>query len=536
MEYYTMRILLNGGLMMIHNVLLVETVAKEVVASEQFWEITFSADDLLEFLDGLFDLESSIGLSKDTPLYAGTHRVFHRKINPNMTLMFCTDGTDEVRTLEGKIAQAAAQIEKEMRENNLEYIRENFRTILGESIFTRFKISFVGSGGVGKSTLMRLLFGKDPSPGGYVPTINVSVDSSLIIEFGTFKINVWDFAGQAVFQDIWDFYFQGTDIIFLVTDSSLSNVYSKTKSILKQIRKEAPAVPVFIIANKQDMPESLEAIKIQRLLGVKTLPMIATDPENRSKFMEFMIEVICKSRGIEAPSFKPIIRGDDEDAVVVPVSTKTHGPSIPLAFLVIGVDEHNRQLIYSVDYREKMSDIRTLESLVRALDSSDILQTIEHDNSTILVERSNHFIAALFVTNQGLIEHREILRRIVESIEIQSIDMENHIEDWSVFEKSVYHLLQDLPVALLDLNHILETSITGFPMLFENLEFNSYLSAIYESINGCKTVSELLTHTGLPHKIVYAILQLLIAYGWARYSDMRMKPIISKEGRSSLDI
>jgi len=114
--------------------------------------------------------------------------------------------------------------------------------------------------------------------------------------------------------------------------------------------------------------------------------------------------------------------------------------------------------------------------------------------------------------------------------------MENHIEDWSVFEKSVYHLLQDLPVALLDLNHILETSITGFPMLFENLEFNSYLSAIYESINGCKTVSELLTHTGLPHKIVYAILQLLIAYGWARYSDMRMKPIISKEGRSSLDI
>lgn len=521
---------------MIHNVLLVDTITKEIVAREQFWEIVFSDNDLLEFLDGLFDLESSIGLSKDTPLYAGIHQVFHRRINPNMTLMFCTDGTDEVRTLEGKIAQAAIQIEKEMRENNLEYIRKNFRAILGESIFTRFKISFVGSGGVGKSTLMRLLFGKDPAPGGYVPTINVSIDSSLIIEFGTFKINIWDFAGQAVFQDIWDFYFQGTDIIFLVTDSSLSNVYSKTKSILKQIRKEAPAVPVFIIANKQDMPESLEAIKIQRLLGVKTFPMIATDPENRSKFMEFMIEVICKSRSIEAPSFKPIIRGEDQDTVAMSVSVKIQGPSIPLAFLIIEVDEHSRRLIYSVDYREELSDIRTLESLIRALDSSDILQTIEHENSTIFVERSNHFIAALYVTNQGLNEHRDILRRIVESCEIRCTDMEYHNEDWSIVEESVYHLLQDLPIALLDLNHILENSITGFPMLFESLEFNSHLSTIYESIDGCKTVSEILTHTGLHQKIVFAILQLLIAYGWASYSDLRMKPIISEKGSSSLDI
>ena len=161
-------------------------------------------------------------------------------------------------------------------------------------------MSFVGSGGVGRSTLLRLLFGKEPAPGGYTPTINVAVDSSETIQFGTFLVTVWDFAGQAVFQDLWSFYFSGTDVIFLVTDSSFRNVM-QTKSLLRTIRKEAPAVPLFIIANKQDLPESMKAEKIKRLLGAPTFQMVATDKTRREEFIRLMLEVSAKTVGVTLP-------------------------------------------------------------------------------------------------------------------------------------------------------------------------------------------------------------------------------------------
>ena len=241
------------------------------------------------------------GLSDDHPVFvAEKHKVFHGNVDGDMLLLFVTDGRDEDRVIQHRVREGAARISTALRGNSIGYIRDNLDDILGELIFTRFKVSFVGSGGVGKSTLLRLLFGKEPAPGGYVPTINVAVDSSETIQFGTFLVTVWDFAGQAVFQDLWSFYFSGTDVIFLITDSSFRNVM-QTKSLLRNIRKEAPAVPLFIMANKQDLPESMKAEKIKRLLGAPTFAMVATDKTRREEFIRLMLEVSAKTVGVQLP-------------------------------------------------------------------------------------------------------------------------------------------------------------------------------------------------------------------------------------------
>ncbi len=283
---------------MIHNVLLI-TNDGSVVTRVRFWKIDFEEADIREFLVGHRDLVSTEGLANDTPIYVNRHKVFHAPVN-DMILLFVTDGRDEDRVIRHKVREGANRLVTALRGNSISYIRDNLEDLLGELIFTRFKVSFVGTGGVGKSTLLRLLFGHDPAPGGYVPTINVAVDSSETIQFGTFLVTIWDFAGQAVFQDLWGFYFQGTDMIFLVTDSSFRNVM-QTKSLLRKIKKDAPAVPLFIIANKQDLPESMRADKIQRLLGVSTFPMVATDKVRRDEFIRTMLEIAAKTVGVQLP-------------------------------------------------------------------------------------------------------------------------------------------------------------------------------------------------------------------------------------------
>ncbi len=318
---------------MIHNVLLIEKANGNVVVRTRFWKIDFLEHDIHEFLAGYLDLKTTEGLAEDTPVFvAEKHKIFHGSVDGDMVLLFVTDGRDEDRVIQHRVREGAARISTALRGNSIGYIRDNLDDILGELIFTRFKISFVGSGGVGKSTLLRLLFGKEPAPGGYVPTINVAVDSSETIQFGTFMVTIWDFAGQAVFQDLWSFYFSGTDVIFLVTDSSFRNVM-QTKSLLRTIRKEAPAVPLFIIANKQDLPESMKAEKIKRLLGAPTFAMVATDKSRREEFIRLMLEVAAKTVGVTLPDLPisemiTVRRGTEE--LDQPGAQPTAAASVPV--------------------------------------------------------------------------------------------------------------------------------------------------------------------------------------------------------------
>ncbi|MFW9849089.1 MAG: ADP-ribosylation factor-like protein [Candidatus Thorarchaeota archaeon] len=416
---------------MIHNVLLISKVG-DVVVRARFWKIDFEQNDILEFLSGHADLATTEGLAKDTPVFVGAdHKVFHSDVGDDMLLLFVTDGRDEDRYIQSKVREGAARISTALRGNSIGYIKDNLEDLLGELIFTRFKISFVGSGGVGKSTLMRLLFGRDPAPGGYVPTINVAVDSSETIQFGTFLVTIWDFAGQAVFQDLWSFYFQGTDVIFLITDSSFRNVM-QTKTLLRNIRKEAPAVPLFIVANKQDLPESMKAEKIKRLLGAPTFPMVGVDKARREEFIRFMLEVAAKTVGVTLPDrpisemitvrrrtedidrpelqeaehartssgFEEVPYDDttdseglpsfDEQAALAkaleentestqvgdtktgePPPTLSHGaqPTKVIAMLLIIQQEGMYDVAYHIDYTDEVTDTTAVASLISALDS-----------------------------------------------------------------------------------------------------------------------------------------------------------------------
>jgi ADP-ribosylation factor-like protein 2 len=146
------------------------------------------------------------------------------------------------------------------------------------------KCILLGEGGVGKSSLLRLLQGKEIQIQ-RIPTIGVDVEK---IDFydGDISVMVWDFGGQKRFQFLWDEWVKGSSLTVVVTDSSEKNV-NETKDMLEKYRKKLGA-DIIAIANKQDLVGSLTPEEVSKRLGVKTYGMVAIKRSN----MEAMRDII----------------------------------------------------------------------------------------------------------------------------------------------------------------------------------------------------------------------------------------------------
>ncbi|MFX1490973.1 MAG: hypothetical protein ACFFBU_01815 [Promethearchaeota archaeon] len=72
--------------------------------------------------------------------------------------------------------------------------------------------------------------------------------------------------------------------VFIITDSTLNTVI-ETKEILNVIRKDAPGVPVWAIANKQDLEGALSPGLVGRILRIPAFGMVAIDQNRKEEMM-----------------------------------------------------------------------------------------------------------------------------------------------------------------------------------------------------------------------------------------------------------
>ncbi|TFF96684.1 MAG: GTP-binding protein [Promethearchaeota archaeon] len=168
----------------------------------------------------------------------------------------------------------------------------------------RPKISLVGFSGVGKTTITRLIKAEE-IPMQHIPTITGDIAT---IKIGKLHFHLWDFAGQEQFSYLWNNFVKGSDAILLITDSSIENV-EKSKFFLELVKERAPHAHVAVIGNKQDLEESMKPDKIEKILGLKTYSMIATDPGNRNKMIQIIADILEMSAEV-SPLLKPLLERD----------------------------------------------------------------------------------------------------------------------------------------------------------------------------------------------------------------------------------
>ncbi|MHA1339337.1 MAG: GTP-binding protein [Promethearchaeota archaeon] len=169
-------------------------------------------------------------------------------------------------------------------------IFKEFTEEIDKIVLEPIKVSIIGYGGVGKTTLMRLIIGEEVDLE-YIPTITADIANYDNLDEKR-RVVFWDFAGQLQFKSLWRGLLAGSRIALLVTDSSYENVTKSKKIITELIEKYFGDIMVICIANKQDLPNRLSPQFVEKILGYPTYGMIAINPQYRIKIHEILKDAI----------------------------------------------------------------------------------------------------------------------------------------------------------------------------------------------------------------------------------------------------
>jgi len=284
---------------LIHNTFLIRVSSKEILASTKYWPVDIPQNIIDEFVSTRENLRKDHDKVEELALIVSDFKFHAKDLVSDTLLVFVTDKNEDESSIFEKVDDARKKLKRVLSKSGLEKVIENYGQLIEPSVTIRLKIALVGEGGVGKTTTLHLLLGDTP-PLQYVPTIALNLETVENIRFGNYSLVLWDFAGQERFRKLWRFYFHGADVIFLVCDSSLRNVII-SKDILKLIKRDAPKVPVFAMANKQDKPNAMKPEVVQKIIGIPTYPMVAIDKARRDEMLGILMTAASQYVGVALP-------------------------------------------------------------------------------------------------------------------------------------------------------------------------------------------------------------------------------------------
>ncbi|KAG6443237.1 ADP-ribosylation factor 2 [Manduca sexta] len=157
------------------------------------------------------------------------------------------------------------------------------------SVFTRLfgkkqmRILMVGLDAAGKTTILyKLKLGEIVTT---IPTIGFNVET---VEYKNISFTVWDVGGQDKIRPLWRHYYQNTQGLIFVVDSSDTKRIAEAENELANMLKEDELrdAVILVFANKQDMPNAMTAAELTNALNLNNL-------KNR----RWYIQATCATQG-----------------------------------------------------------------------------------------------------------------------------------------------------------------------------------------------------------------------------------------------
>lgn len=130
------------------------------------------------------------------------------------------------------------------------------------------RILMVGLDNAGKTTVVMRINGEDTSS--ISPTLGFNIKT---IEYKSYRLNIWDVGGQKTIRSYWRNYFEQTDGLVWVVDSSdlrrLDDCKEELHNLLKEERLSGSSL--LILANKQDIQGALRPAEIAKVLNLEAM-------------------------------------------------------------------------------------------------------------------------------------------------------------------------------------------------------------------------------------------------------------------------
>jgi ADP-ribosylation factor-like protein 1 len=286
---------------MIYSAVLVNSATKSEIVSSNYWSYKVSKRQLTKYLKKLLQKIKHSERLQYEPIIIDDFKFYSREVGKDLLIVFVMDLDEPDDEAKKKINGASRVLRNIIEKESKKYIRDRFWELMDPYILSRFVISLIGESGVGKTSLLCLLIGHEP-PEEHQPTIALNTEVMENIRFANYEIMILDFAGQEASRKFWDF--SNTDMIFLLTDSTLKNLIS-SKGILSKIQKDHPDLPIIIFANKQDLPNALDPSAISKIMGVDARSMVAVDLAYRNQLLDTLVCVLCEHFHLDIPDVLP---------------------------------------------------------------------------------------------------------------------------------------------------------------------------------------------------------------------------------------
>ena len=126
--------------------------------------------------------------------------------------------------------------------------------MIGTTFDYLLKYIIIGNSGVGKSNItIRFLYGKYSA--NYVPTIGAEYGAkSIIIDNKTYRIQIWDTAGQENFRSITRSYYSNCSCAFIVYDITNLQSFEDVQNWVNDCKKNTKNPLLFVlVGNKMDL-------------------------------------------------------------------------------------------------------------------------------------------------------------------------------------------------------------------------------------------------------------------------------------------
>ncbi|KAG7471885.1 hypothetical protein MATL_G00102800 [Megalops atlanticus] len=139
------------------------------------------------------------------------------------------------------------------------------KTLIGKK---EMRILMVGLDAAGKTTILyKLKLGEIVTT---IPTIGFNVET---VEYKNISFTVWDVGGQDKIRPLWRHYFQNTQgLIFVVDSNDRERVNEAREELMRMLAEDELRDAVLLVfANKQDLPNAMNAAEITDKLGLHSL-------------------------------------------------------------------------------------------------------------------------------------------------------------------------------------------------------------------------------------------------------------------------